>query len=562
MNEFWTNAAKTLNSGLSKCVVLTGNILDLFYDGTDYVPLIDFIKAKINVEGIIPVVYELNGPIQILNNEYAFEQAWKTIKGQSKSELDKLIKESVANPTLALELLRQFTIVAKACQKDLFIIIEGIDMLVPNAQVHSLQDHHIRRLSILHDWLSDPAFVNGKNSVCFLSESIHAIHPRIASLPQLIEIPVPSPNNESRQYFIELSKIELKKEEGVWDISELAKMTAGLSIHALRQLIVMGKFNGILSIEMIIKKIESFIQSQVGEDVVEFKKPKHKIKDLVGVSYLKSFLNNKFLPRIKADNEAAISGAIVVGPIGGGKTYICEAVASEADMVVLILKNIRSQWYGQTDVIFDKLKRVLESLEKVVIFVDEADTQFGSLQQEEHSTEKRLTGKIQALMSDTALKGKVVWLLMTARVHLLSPDIRRPGRGDLIIPILDPVEQDAKDFALWVIQSVGEFGEKQLNEFCKLTENFSAALFSSLKSELKAEKSLGNINSFDDVMKIINNLLPADIEETRRYQTLQALINCTRLDLIPKRYLDGHDIKEAKKKWFDEIEQLEVRGIS
>ncbi len=40
-------------------------------------------------------------------------------------------------------------------------------------------------------------------------------------------------------------------------------------------------------------------------------------------------------------------------------------------MPVLVLKNIRSQWFGQTDVIFERLRRVLEALEKVVIFVDE-----------------------------------------------------------------------------------------------------------------------------------------------------------------------------------------------
>ena len=89
--------------------------------------------------------------------------------------------------------------------------------------------------------------------------------------------------------------------------------------------------------------------------------------------------------------------------------------------------------------IFERLRRVLEALEKVVIFVDEADTQFGGVGAETHSTERRLTGKIQAMMSDPRLRGRVIWLLMTARIHLLSPDIRRPGRvGDLIIPVLDP----------------------------------------------------------------------------------------------------------------------------
>ena len=70
---------------------------------------------------------------------------------------------------------------------------------------------------------------------------------------------------------------------------------------------------------------------------------------------------------------------------------------------------------------------------------EQADTQFGGVGADIHPTERRLTGRIQAMMSDPALRGRVIWLLMTARIHLLSPDIRRPGRvGDLIIPVLDP----------------------------------------------------------------------------------------------------------------------------
>ena len=60
-------------------------------------------------------------------------------------------------------------------------------------------------------------------------------------------------------------------------------------------------------------------------------------------------------------------------------------------------------------------------------------------------------------MSDPRLRGRVIWLLMTARIHLLSPDIRRPGRvGDLIIPVLDPEGEDRRDFLRWVAESVLE----------------------------------------------------------------------------------------------------------
>ena len=168
----------------------------------------------------------------------------------------------------------------------------------------------------------------------------------------------------------------------------------------------------------LIDKVEEFIQAQVGEDVVEFKKPSHTLEDVVGCTKLKEFLRRELIPRFKADPDKALPGAAVAGPIGGGKTFIFEAVAGELGVPVLVLKSIRSQWFGQTDVIFERLRRVLEALEKVVIFVDEADTQFGGVGAETHSTERRLTGKIQAMMSDPKLRGKVMWLLMTARIHL------------------------------------------------------------------------------------------------------------------------------------------------
>ena len=58
-------------------------------------------------------------------------------------------------------------------------------------------------------------------------------------------------------------------------------------------------------------------------------------------------------------------------------------------------------------------------------------------------------------MSDTKLRGRVTWLLMTARIHLLSPDIRRPGRaGDLIIPVLDPEGEDRAAFIRWMVKPV------------------------------------------------------------------------------------------------------------
>ena len=439
------------------------------------------------------------------------------------------------------------------------IFVEAADMLLPSGSgdVASLHDKQLRRISICQDWFGDPAFMNGGDSVVLIAESRSLIHPRVARLPQVLNIEIPSPNTAARLEFIEHFVAEASKKPKFWSSPEqFAAFTAGLSLHAVRQLLAGATYaDRELTPKDLIDKVEEFIQSQVGEDVVEFKKPSHRLEHVVGCTNLKAFLQRELIPRFKADPERALPGAAVAGPIGGGKTFLFEAVAGELGVPVLVLKSIRSQWFGQTDVIFERLRRVLEALDKVVIFVDEADTQFGGVGQEAHATERRLTGKIQAMMSDPKLRGKVMWLLMTARIHLLSPDIRRPGRvGDLIIPVLDPQGDDRQQFIEWVLKAaIEEPGESDVLRLDELTQGYSAAAFASLRSQLKASET----KTVEEIVEIVRDHIPPAIGLTRRYQTLQAMINCTRRSLMP----DPNFTDQDREAWQMEIRKLEQMGI-
>ena len=579
--DFYARLARILNSDQARSVILCGNVYDLFYDGNRYVPLIPFLSEKSGPAGMIRLVYELNGPIRILDHRDKLKNAWIAwkagtdvdsllirelrSKGPSEverlgAEFDRLLLDAIGNPTLALEALRQFTICSRSSGLgNLLILIEAADMLLPagSGDIASLNDRQLHRISIVHDWFSDPAFINGRDSVCLIAESRSLVHPRISRLPQVLPVDISPPRHESRLHYIESFLATAKTRPQLWNTpADLASYTAGLSIHALRQLLLEAAYTEKpLSPSDVIGKVEEFIQGQIGEDVVEFKKPSHTLGDVVGFSRLKQFLHEELLPRFRGPADRTLPGAAVAGPIGGGKTFIFEAVAGELGMPVLVLKNIRSQWFGQTDVIFERLRRTLEALDRVLIFVDEADTQFGGVGEESHSTERRLTGKIQAMMSDTRLRGKVFWLLMTARIHLLSPDIRRPGRvGDLIIPVLDPEGDDRREFLRWVLTAVlPAADDTAVDRLDQLTDGYSAAAFASLRYTLKAKSPA----SMDEVAAIVEDHLPPAIALTRRYQTLQALLNCTRRSLLP----DPKVSDEERRSWELEIHRLEAQGM-
>ena len=592
---FFTQLASTINSGLARSIILAGNVNDLYFDGSQYVPLVSFLLTKTTVPGLIQIVYELNGPVR-MSDEHRLKlreawAAWKTgvdvnslalkdlTTESSKIELrrkefDQYMRDAIGNATQALEFLRQLTICSRtSLRENLLIFIEAADMLLPagDGDVARMNDMQVRRVAIMTDWFSDPAFFSGRDSVCLVAESRSLIHPRVARLPQVISVDIPSPDLATRRHFIQWNRnqpttnaIPVSDPSSATtalgapaEVDTLGEATAGLSIHALRQLLLASTYyRRPVSREDVVRQVEQFIQSQLGEDVIEFKKPKHSLKDVVGFTSLKKFLKDYMMPRLKLPDDRALPGAAVAGAIGGGKTFIFEAVASELDMPVLVLKSIRSQWFGQTDVIFERLRRVLEALEKVVIFVDEADTQFGGVGEGTHETERRLTGKIQGMMSDPMLRGKVIWLLMTARIHLLSPDIRRPGRvGDLIIPILDLVDQDRLDFIAWMLKPAGEVGAHLVSWMDKeaLPPDFSAAGFAALRSQIKAIPP----QTEDELKAIIGDFIQPAIGQTRRYQTLQALVNCTRRSLLP----DPKVTDEQRALWEREISHLEAQGI-
>ena len=61
----------------------------------------------------------------------------------------------------------------------------------------------------------------------------------------------------------------------------------------------------------------------------------------------------------------------------------------------------------------------------------------------------------------------------------------------------------------------------------------------------------------EEVTAIVEDQILPAIGLTRKYQTLQALVNCTRRSLLP----DPNVTEEQREKWQAEIRSLESLGI-
>jgi SpoVK/Ycf46/Vps4 family AAA+-type ATPase len=142
-------------------------------------------------------------------------------------------------------------------------------------------------------------------------------------------------------------------------------------------------------------------------------------------------------------------GYLLCGPVGTGKTYLVECLAGEVGVPVVKLKNFREKWIGSSEGNLEKVFRLARALGRCIVFVDEADQALG--RRESGMSDGGLSGRLYSMiaqeMSDTANRGKVMWVLASSRPDLIEVDLKRPGRLDLKIPIL-PTSTRAESAAL------------------------------------------------------------------------------------------------------------------
>jgi SpoVK/Ycf46/Vps4 family AAA+-type ATPase len=172
--------------------------------------------------------------------------------------------------------------------------------------------------------------------------------------------------------------------------------------------------------------------------LVEFMQSKRTLKDYHGQEALKRWLRQDIDLWQSNDLKALAMGYLLSGPVGTGKTYLVECLAGEVGVPIVKLKNFREKWVGSSEANLEKVFRLARALGRCIVFVDEADQALG--RRDSGVGDGGLSGRLYSMvaqeMSDSANRGKVMWVLASSRPDLIEVDLKRPGRLDLKIPIL------------------------------------------------------------------------------------------------------------------------------
>lgn len=433
--------------------------------------------------------------------------------------------------------------------KPVCCVLQFAGSLFPDGDFERLPEVDRQRLVTFLNLIESPWFKSSNNLIILIADTKSEVNSRIIALPSVQHIEIELPNEAERRKFVSDFLTRNSMDETAFEKGSdmFVQDTAGLTLTALEDVLEAARrTKSTISRKDVLGEINTVLQADLG-DIIRISRPEQKVGDIVGYQKLGEIFLDIF--RRCEKQETAVPAILVSGPNGAGKTFQLGAYATESGRVVVELGGLRGMYFGQTETFFEKLRLRIKTYGKILILVDEAHTEFGSVHRSDtHETEKRLAGNIIKMMGDRAMYGKVLWGLMTSRPDELDPDVK--SRAPIQIPIFDLAGDERKSFVTGLFARRGvPIPEGEVDEVLKKTANYSARDYDFLVKEVQGSASQSVVHTLEVWQA------SASILRERRLQTLLAAQHCSYPALLPP------DLKEAAESGALEQEAQALKAV-
>lgn len=497
----WQEQIETIYKEREKSVfILYGNTDDLFEanDKSDY-ELNEFMSQVTFTKRDIVLNFNVGTGLKFRDQKSKSEfqkllYGYDSLKGTNYT--DKL-------PSDIGEIFRLFDryIKINGNKKSISLIIDHAELLIPNEELNSLDLSNKKIIITLLEWAKSQEIKDKDITIVLLTDNLFQLHNEIVGSPDIAKIEIEFPNEEERKKTVKkyINQYNVQSELSQTAIS---KIINGLNRKAIKELFLTFR-DGKLQYEYLAELKKELIEKD-NFRFIEFIESERTLNDFAGSEKVKIRLREDAELIKNGKHDAIPMGYLICGPIGTGKTYLGECFAGEVGIPVVKLKNFREKWVGASEGNWEKILKTLENLAPVIVMIDEADASLGNREQEGDSgTSKRIFSSLAQTMGDTSNRGKLIWMLMTARPELLPIDLKRQGRAEVHIPLFYPKDLETKK-----------------------------TFFKFLAKKVK----------FENIEKLTTNLKLSDLGEVRSGADIEAvLVKCKR-----EEYLTGEKLTETK----------------
>jgi SpoVK/Ycf46/Vps4 family AAA+-type ATPase len=436
-------------SGTTAAFVLHGNTYDLFRvgggDRPPYGVLAEFLSEQVFGRWSLVLHYDLGRGLRAFAGRD--EQRLKEMVALANKKLGDLSALS-KDPAAALGVLDRFVrnniMAAEDDRLSLALIMEQASYVFPSGDPGRLNQQVSAELVTMLNWAMSPHVKRLNMAFVLADEKLADLSDRLVSNPHVATIEVPLPDEKARDTFIQASTgTSPIKDFSDFEARELAKLTAGISLTDLNVLIQSARESGRRLDAAVFRSLKKRLLERQCRGLLEFIEPKWTLDTVVGHTAAKARLREDAALLKRGALDTLPMGYLLCGPVGTGKSFLAQCVSGEIGVPCVILKNFRSKYVGETEGNLERVLSVLRAMGPTVVVVDEADAALGSREQEGDSgTSSRVFAMIAAQMGDTQYRGRIIWMLLTARPDLLPIDLKRQGRAEVHIPLFYPTDEN------------------------------------------------------------------------------------------------------------------------
>jgi transitional endoplasmic reticulum ATPase len=443
------------------------------------------------------------------------------------------------------------------------IILDYIESVIPAADAAASEpDRHA--LVTLSSWGRDAQIGAAGHILILITNELHDLNERLRkSSVRWEQISIPFPSLEERAAFLrrlladESLQVELDE---TLTIEDAARLTTGLRYIDLEDIVLRASFLKLPLSASLVKSRKDEIMASEFEEVLSIDEHEYGFEAIGGLTEIKHDLLETVVAPMRAGKTQIVpQGILFMGPPGTGKTRLAKALAKEANVtfVELQLSKIFSRYVGDTE---RRLERALEAIiawQPALVFVDEID-----------QAVSRGEGGDSGVMSDTSLRGRLLWLAASNRPDLLDAALMRPGRMDKKIPILAPDSSERAAILAVLTRAVFPDQKDLPSDYTALAakmEGYTGAEIEAVvgkAAQLRA-RSKEPLSIEDALMLAYERIIPTtgQIEQMSRL----ALLYCNDLDLVPAKYRDlARSLRhpEAQRELLDTIDEQVDGGFT
>jgi len=447
-------------SGGSSLFILHGNIHDLVpVPGASgrtetFLSLEDYLSFQLFGRRDSVIRYDRGSGIAFQSDDPNRMRAMRQDFDRSLQAIDMVHGTDFSNnrpkdPRLVLELLDRYILhklleknqANEARRKSVAIIVRYAEVIAPGVEAAWLSGEVGSNLIKLLNWANDPAIRQADITICLLCENLSELNRRLVENPFVAKIEIPLPDQQARADFIEtlFAREPGASEAGPADAKRLAAVSNGLTLIGVNQMVRRSLRVGKGLDAAYLKKAKKELIEKECYGLLEFIEPKFDLSMVIAQEAVRERLEEDARLIREGILESVPMGYLLCGMLGTGKTFTATCFAGSIGIPAVVFKDIREKWVGSSERNMQKVLSVIRALGPVMVVVDEADAALGKRTSDGDSgTSGRLFAMVSSQMSNTEYRGRIIWMLLTARPDLLTVDLKRQGRCEVHIPLFPP----------------------------------------------------------------------------------------------------------------------------